>query len=163
MKLMLYLQQACYTVCLCVSALKHIIEALQRMLHWLLCFYCKAFLLHQVFIRLFLFGRVCYCVCLKVSLCAHCCCVCVFLQVLLCTCVPVCYYCVCLSESVWVSRVSCLQVCVALPWRTLSCHSDQKAIIGVLLLWGEPPTLQVRKKERPDKNSERERGSDRKG
>lgn len=76
--------------------------------------------------------------------------VCVFLQVVLCVCSLRCSLLLCVPLSAYV----CVSVCVALPWRTLLCHCDQKAIIGVLPLWGGPPTLVssfwVRERERGD-------------
>lgn len=62
-------------------------------------------------------------------------------------------------ESVWVSKCACTWLCVALPRQTSSCHSDQKAIIGVLLLWGEPSTLPLflLSESKREANAERKR------
>lgn len=49
---------------------------------------------------------------------------------------------VCLVLLLWVFGASlCECARVALPMRTLSCHSDHRAIIAVLPLWEGPPTL----------------------
>ena len=131
-----------HCVCLCVSAVTHNRSIVEKRLF---CFHCKASMLHQAFVQLFLFGYVSFMV--FISECFF------FVFCVLLVCLPasgsLCvrsraflYFHVFLFlKSVWVSECACTRLCVALPRQTSSCHSDQKAIIGVLLLWGEPSTL----------------------